>query len=862
MADKLARIDVFSDYPSAGGVRQSFVPGLVNCTTTRDITGDNSVVIEVLRSDPAIASLDTPGAVIGQVRRNVRTGAETTEYWRVQPSSRASGADDDTVQYTARSPIDELARGAIFEVLDTGETTRVFAVTSMTPAEIIDTYVLPALAAAGLTNYARGTVDPTVPISLDTFSHENALGLLKKVIAHPDVASELQVRDGGSTFYIDLVSQIGGSAPMPTFALTQNVLRQQLTLDPQDQVTRCIPIGKQLPGLEESGSLKRLLFRVSAVTPSGGSLLLTVEDPDPAITTPLIALDDEFTGWMLFRQLTGVTFAITACLASTQQLAIAKATYPTTLAVGELIELRRSDPQSLRIGSPWHTNSVPLVAYVKTIDGVQLNRITVQDAGTGGTGGIDPIPIDGLFADLMLTFCPQILSVTQAGTALNAAQGRWEFPSSIASLQVGDLVYSVQSGGSTAGPPHTNPITSPLTRIVSLDLANNYAYVVMAYGTNPIVSGLSTQRIIVVRPDPATRRQVQTSNASANTIDLTENAPAVTGQIVLVEQWCAGEFPSYIDDPVAVQDPPNGYGIIPRPLELPDMRDEGNIVRNPRGQRWTTPSNPPDGWSVEGAAPLHSQNTDPAFVKFGGGRSWKLTLRDAVNSKTTVAVSPVFGAWPVGDSRLLRLAMVVSFYVESIGAVGLQWRLRPRAYVSGNDVVLTCAAAANALTGEAVVAPGNWYQISVPAISVPVNSRWAGLQLVADTVARTGTPLCVIYLDAVSVFQVEYDPGTDSDKGVFPDGSYANRMLVRANQQLANYARPRRQVALRMLDLERITGDEPVVLGGTINLRNPQLGNDTPRVTRLVVPEFDLENTELTLTTPDNLTGLLAAAGT
>ena len=862
--DAFARLEVWSDYPWNGGTRQDFVSDLVDSTTTLDVTGDESVTFSVLANSRVIPLL-IGGAVIGQLRRNAKTGAESMRYWRISERTQVSGDAADTVSFTARPPHDDLARGEIFLSLTNGETAHALDIlTPMSPADIIDTYVLPAMAAAGLTGWARGTVEPTTPISLSSLAYENALSLLNKIIAHPDVACELDVRPVGNTVYIDLVAEIGAAAERPTFALSKNLIQDTLTERTQDQVTRVIPKGAQLPGLQEHASLKRILGRVSAVTPSGGNLLVTIEDPDPDVTTSLIAFDDEFTGWYLFRQLTGVTFAISACNATTQQLTIPGATYPTTLAAGELIEFRRSDDQSQRVGSPLTSsgvlNDVARLAYVKAIDGVQLNRITLQDAGTSGTSGTDMVTSDGLWSDLTITFCTQILSVTQAGTALNAPQGRWEFPSSIATLQVGDLVYSLNAAGSTASPPHTNPVNSPLTRILSIDLANNYAYVEPAYTNAPSLGNSTTGRIVVIRPDAATRRQVQTSNAANNTVDLTENAPAVTGKIALIEQWSSGVFPSYVEDPVAVQPPPNGYGIIARPLDQPDIRGEANVLRNGLWKRWTTPSSPPDGWTVETVginAVEHSQNTDPSFIRFGAGRSWHLTLSDGDNLKLTSAVSPRFGIWPVGYTDLRRLAIVVSFYLEAFAnstlKIGLRRSVRAGGFAGSVDQLSLVPSGDP--DPKKNITPGAWYQFPIPAIDLPVEDRFFGASVVVSA-TTAGAAICKIYLDAVGVYQVEYDPGT----GNYIDGAFPNRLLARGHQQLRTYSQPTREFAVKILDLERITGDEPITRGGRINLRNPAFGSSTPRVTRMAIPDFDPTGTQITLqTTPAKFTSLVAA---
>lgn len=860
---KFARVEVWSDYQCASGSRLAMVPGVVDVITTRDVSGDDSVQLIVPRNSPAEAEL-----LARRVIRLVRSdgaGTESYDEWRIVERTRASGADANTYTYQARSPRADLVRGDVAQLLSTGEIAHVFSVTAMTPAQIIDTYVLPALAAAGLSYFARGTVDPTAPrdLSFEWFSPLSLLEALRDA-----TATEMHVRRNGTTgYYIDLLDQLGAGATRPVFRQTKNLLRTEVFEQTQELVTRCIPRGGKLPGFAEYHTLARVLLKVMAVTPSGGTLILDVEDPAGSVQP--IEFDDQFNnGWHVFRRLSGVTFPIVDTLKTGQQLVITSA---ANIAAAEYLELRSSDAQTARVGVPRiaPASGDCRLPYISAVDGALPYRCTVTDAN-GGVGTIDWITADGLYTDLTIVHCEQRLSA--AGVTVDAANQHVNFGTSVANIAIGDLLYWL-SNGASANPPHGSTPVSILWKITSIDVANQRVDGVQAYYANRAGDVLPNPggpvRAVVIRQ--VQTRQIKTSAASANTIDLTASLdPTQIGRVILIEQRSGGVLPSYVDEPVAVQTPPTGYGIIPRPLDRPGLRGEGNLIRNPRGAAWTTPSAAPDGWSassISAHSAEHSQNTSPAFVKYGAGRSWDVTLVDEARAIRTLIESPTFYVHPAGFTDLSRFCLKLSLFIaEFSGDAEIQINLVTQnaagAAASRTALTLFSTDYAGVVPDEKVFSANQRLDLTIPALDINTlftDAPRAGVGMKLQLLALPNVALGIarIYLDAVAAYQITHDPGM----GAYVEGSYANQLLDAANRQLRTYAQPLSEYSLKIVDLERVTGDDPIVVGGELDLRDADLNvTATPRVIRTVVAERNPENTQLTLARRvERLTTQLAA---
>src|SRR6185369_11037685 len=94
------------------------IPDAVS-TTTYDVAGDESVQIVVPRNSRSVPNL-TIGKAIRMLRRNP-ADVESYDWWRIAERTRASGAGASTYTYLARSPLFDLSKGDVSQVLSTGE---------------------------------------------------------------------------------------------------------------------------------------------------------------------------------------------------------------------------------------------------------------------------------------------------------------------------------------------------------------------------------------------------------------------------------------------------------------------------------------------------------------------------------------------------------------------------------------------------------------------------------------------------------------------------------------------------------------------------------------------------------------------
>lgn len=842
---RFARAEVWTDWECAGGTRVAFVPDPIAIRTVRSVLSEERCELEVRPDSPAVADL-LDSRVLRIERRNPDGTAATPDEWRIKLLEDGSGDGADRYRFTGYAPLMDLGGAEITQVLSTGETSHVFTASSLSAAELIDLYVLPAMVDVGATYWARGTVDPTQPLSL-SWEWSSPLELLRQIrdLTH----MELRARRNGSTgYYIDLVTQIGAGAAAAMIRPKKNLLQHVRTRRSEELVTRCSPRGGRLPGLTEYHGLARIVLVVSAVASSG--TLLTLADPAGLISP--IGFDDQFNGWLVFRDKTGGTHEITDTDHGAQQVTLAAA---TSFAVGELVQLRRSDAQAedvaMRYISP--ATGSALLPYFSATTG-DPKTLTIADAAAA----VDMVTFDGQHDDLWATFCPQILSA--ASVDGNAANQRFEFIVSIAALLIGDLIVYSSVGNAT--PNYGTTLASIIWEVVSLDVGNKYAYVVPHYAnrSGDLLPNSSSQHVWVFRPGLSFR--VVSSAAGANTISFAA-APTGTnvGDLVLIAQRSAGVFPDYVDHPVTIQPPPAGFGVVARALDRPDMRGEGNEIPNPQGGTWSNPANPPDGWTATGTTPEYSQNTDPAFVKYGAARSWYVTLAKVpAPAKDTIVKSPKFYLHRGGWSNFGRAAVTVSFYLsEFSGDATITFRVLTADGLGGTNDVLTLYSTdttASPSDPDTLKAAGGWYDLIIPAIDFTSfgfgteTRNHNGFQLQIS--AGGGVAGIVrMYLDAVGCYQVSYDPGS----AAYVDGSFANQLLNEANLQLAARALPATEFALGVADLERIPGsswpEDAFILGALQDFRDPPLvpASQSLRLVEMVVEELEPINTQLTLST-------------
>jgi hypothetical protein len=691
------------------------------------------------------------------------------------------------------------------------------------------------------------------------------------------VIGELDAHAVSTTGYaFDLVNQIGASAPRPRFRVRKNILSNRLSLGTDQQVTRCLPRGDPLPdGSGEYQSIARMIFQVTNV--AGGVVTLA----DPAGRMAPIGITNQFQNWYLYRQKTGGTWLITASdpVAQTATLTVSPGTTPGTLAAGEFVELRPTEPAAIRIAA--RPLSTPLVAttacesipYYSAAGGTGT-RVVLKDA----YDNTQPWPaFDGQYEDDFAIFYSQILAsnnVTSTGSL-----ARFEFPVSVASVSIGDLVY--YGANNSATKPYGGG-RSYLWEVTAIDTVNKYLFVKPHWTNHPgALPSIAVSEAFVIRA--AQVFQILTTHAATHELEFTQTAPtfgSAGGEIVLIERRLGGGvLPNYLDHPTAsLAISAGNYGVIARPLDKPGFRGEGNALPNPVFAHWATPANPPDGYSISGGGTSHSQNTDPALIKYAAGQNW---LVQAFGSGTgTINVSaPVAYLQSADIGKLTRFALKVSLNLTQfrfdtklsfiLKSADGTFQLTLADFFSTDNTVSAPAKSQLAEGWQDIVFAGTDFVTpgGVGPGGIPQDWRDRGglfLQILPNVANATSPdPRAVVtyVLDALAIIQVAYDPGV----GVYPNGSSANALLQQGTAQLGAFAMPLPTYALTIADLERIPGSpyvaDVLVKGGTIDLVDADMAIvDTPRLTRLVSNELQYTDSQLTLAAPPRwLTRLLAA---
>lgn len=840
-------LEIWSDYQCAGGALIAGVPDLKSLVSTYDLTGDEQLQLGVPRGGVSVPNLAAPN-----VARVVRGDGSWRE-WRVAAGTTTSGRASEIVTRIGRSPLRELARGLVSSTSgSTGETVYSFGLVNITAAEIIDAYVLPALAAAGYGWWERGTIDFTDLIDQFQIEWQSPLQVLNALKER--FGAELGVRDHGTTGkYIDVVAAIGAGASKVRVRTRKQLLSNAITFETINQATRVFPRGAKSTGATEYSGIARILCQVTA---GGGSPSITIADPGGVVD--LIAFDDEFAGWYAVRKLTGRLISIGGCSAANQQLFLGY----DGVQNGEWLELRRSGIPVVRTPCMEHLS---LHRYARVVSGTSI--VVIDDIASGASA-YDWITSDHQRDDLTAVFCSQVFA-DNAGS-YNAGTRLWTVATSPAAVQVGDLLFY------TAGGPTVPPFafgTHQLLEVVSVDPIAKTIGTIPHYAAegNPVsVSG--PVNVLVYRAYGSS--VVNNSYAASNELWLANPPIGINvGDMVLLEAEAGGTFPISVDDPVRAAAPPNGYGVIPVGVDAPDLHGEANLVPNPLFRIWTNPAVAlPDGWTIAGGAyPAQwSRNTDPAYIRYARGQSLLVTLVDWLAGIESIVSSPVGRANCLDYLTLTRVTLKVSFYISIFrgdASILAQATSGDGSVLFGQTVIYSTDTTAT-VDSSLIFGEGQFVELTVASIDIGGPLRaWAERICFGDVkvVIKAGgstTRQATVVVDGVALYHTANDPGA----GVFLDGSGCNQVLDRGHRELKNAAAPSAEWQVQIVDLERLNGATPgedeLQLGGLIEIVDTEQNEtDTQRLVRLVVDELDAKGSQLTLASRQKPLTTLIATG-
>lgn len=315
-------VEVWSDVQAAGGSRLAAVPDVVSLAERRRLDGTDELVLGLPISSPAWSS-------VGE-QRALRVTYQDASYdeWRIAAPSEAREKAGPLAAVKCLPILSDLARAIVGRTEGDGSVAHDVEALRLTPTQHIDSFILPALADAGLTWIARGTIDATAAVDM-SYQWLSPLAALRELAEL--TGTELRLRRNGTTQYlIDLVTEIGAGTPTPLVIVGRNLTEVKRERSGTEQATRVYPRGGADDGMY--ATMARARWRVSAVS----GTTITLADPDGAAAP--VRFDDQLNGLYL-RKTDGTLTQITDSIAATSQVVVASA---TGIATSQQLEIRRN----------------------------------------------------------------------------------------------------------------------------------------------------------------------------------------------------------------------------------------------------------------------------------------------------------------------------------------------------------------------------------------------------------------------------------------------------------------------------------------------------------------------------------------
>lgn len=317
----MLRCEIWDNYQCAGGKRLAVLgPGdLSTCVATATLTGDEKLSFSLGKT---VAGAD---AVVEQRVLRIVQDDTTFDEWRIVDVVKATA--ESTITGTAL-PVDlDLAVGGVIAQTDGDKVVRYdFEALGLLASVHIDTYVLPALVAAGRTWVSRGTLDVDQPIDL-AFAWDTALAVCKRIAEVQ--ATELQIRRVGTTGYaIDLLTAIGATAPVADLRYTKNLPGVNQARSMIGAATRVFPRGAK--DGDYAATMANARWKVTTVA----GAVVTLADPSGGDGP--IMFSGQLVGAYL-QKADGTRTAVSASSAGAQTVTVASA---TGIAIGDLIGFR------------------------------------------------------------------------------------------------------------------------------------------------------------------------------------------------------------------------------------------------------------------------------------------------------------------------------------------------------------------------------------------------------------------------------------------------------------------------------------------------------------------------------------------
>jgi hypothetical protein len=832
------RLDLWSAPAPAGGARVAFLaePGagraVLRTQRTRLLEpGQSRLSFPIAPTHPALAQL-VPQQSIVRLTRFVPTTPDTYdevwEEWRVLQRRRPVRREAGPYEIVCVPLEDDMLDGHLHrEVSGGGLALWRYGCVDRTPEAVLED-VRDGMVAAGYGWVEVGTVDPTTPVTFaleGTATPRAIVTALLEALAALGVTAEFQFTraSDGSAYRLELVDRVAGA--MPALVATTDAAAHELTVDENaaEQVNVVIPFAA------DGTDLRELQVVVTAV--DGGTGWVTLA-PIGAATAAVVAMDDQWNGRRLFRELTGRSFAILDSSASPTRVQLAVADLASGLAAGERVSLRESEDLAgtrRAFGTPSVRSPFRVVSTLTS-----PARINTEDLqGAGAT-----VHAANQYRDWEVQRST-LVAALPTGTFDHVA-GTWVFGSApSAAPAVGDWIWCAEGEGFVPG------------TVTNWNAGTNTATVVPRYaGTQFAASASGIAGARCYRP-AGSPMWITASAVSGNqlTVSAFSGGTPSAGDVLEPMQRHQGVRLVEVRDPLAITETRRRVGT----LQVP-CTGATNRVPNADLTAWAGASgDPPDGWTiVDVVGTVTRSRTTAALETRHGGKAWKFAFAAGASAELR---SPLIPIHPVPGMMQCAVAWALLFQ-QFTGSVPIEVAA-VAVNADGTRTPLTALAGEQALEAFSIFPPDTsatvddgqraaldtWYDAVLTNLSL-ADITDESLQLIVRRPAGASNPACTLVLDAVQLLQREGLPEAAEGGVRYVFGSDATPMLAAAQELLRDRARPLLRFEGKLLDLYRLDGLRyapfELVPGRDVDLRVPAL--DLQRTVRLLGVTEDLDD--------------------
>lgn len=822
------RLDLWSAPAPAGGTRTAF---LVDPAVGRSVTdiqrtrslepGQSQLTFRVAPTHPHLALLQPQQGVV-RVTRFVPTGpdsyGERWEEWRIVQRRRPVEREARVLEIVCVPLEEDLFDVDLHrEVTGGGLSQWRFGVTDRTPTQVLQ-QLRDRLVAVGLSWIDVGTVTPTQAV---TFALERAptpravTQALVDALAAQGIEAEFQcVRaNDDSKYLLELVTRIAGS--LDPLVATTDAAAIELVVDENaaEQVNVVVPFG------DDGTDLRELQVEVQAVDAGTGWVTLRAIGATPA---DVVAVDDQWNGQRLFRELTGRSFAILDSSASPMRVQLATADLASGLATGERVSFRASeDLAGTRRAFGTRASRSPLEVVSTLTSPARINTRDLDGGGACVAAANQYRDWDAERSTLVAAM-PSATFDPVAGTVVFGSA-----PSSAPAVD--DWLWCAAGEG-----------IPPLT-VTNYNAGTRTATVVARYVGHPFTlaaSGVTSVRCY--RPVATARLWIQASQVSGNQLQVaafTGGTPAA-GDVLELVQRHQGVRVVELTDPAAIAATRRRVGTV-------DVSCTGatNRLANADLNAWTGGSgDPPDGWSIENVVGtvVRTRVTSPTLTRYGG-KAWQLAFSPGASAEVFCPLVPVHAVPGLeqvsGALALLFVAFTGNIPIEvTLYAVSAGGTRTPLA-----DAIRIFPPDTTAIVDDSFrAALDTWYDAVLTNISIAALAD-EQLQFGLRRPAGGSNPACTVVLDAAMLLHREGLPQAAEGGVRYVFGSDATPMLSAAQRILLDRARPLVSFSGRFLDLYRRDALRyapfELVPGRDVDLRVPTLA--LQRTVRLIATRED-----------------------